>query len=71
MDGYLVGAIIAWVYAALVIVIAVLKPKPVWEMAKIQGFVKLLGETGTVIFFIVWALAASGLGYWLFTKADI
>lgn len=71
MDGYLIGAIVAWAYAVLVIVIAVVKPKPIWEMGKIQAFVKLMGETGTVIFFIVWALAVSGLGYWLFTKADI
>jgi ABC-type transport system involved in multi-copper enzyme maturation permease subunit len=71
VDGYLIGAIVAWVYAVFVIVVAIAKPKPIWEMAKIQGFVKMLGETGTVVFFIVWALLASGLGYWLFTKADI
>ena len=71
MDGYLIGAIVAWVYAVLVIVIAVVKPKPIWEMGKIQGFVKLMGEKGTVVFFIVWAAAAAGLGYWLFTQADI
>lgn len=71
MDGYLIGAIIALVYAIFVIVVAFMKPKAIWEMAKIQGFVKMLGETGTVIFFVVWALAAAGLGAWLLTKAGI
>ena len=66
MDGLLILAIVLWVYAAFVIFVAVVKPKPVWGMAKIQGFVNLLGETGTVIFFIVWAIAAVVGGYFAF-----
>ena len=71
MDGYLILAIVLWVYAAFVVVVAVAKPGPIWGMAKIQGFVKLLGETGTVIFFIVWGIAAAVGGYFAFINADI
>jgi hypothetical protein len=71
MDIYLLLAIIAWVYAIAVVVIAIVKPPAVWNMAKIEGFKKLLGENGTVIFFIVWAIFVAGLGYWSFTYADI
>jgi hypothetical protein len=71
MDGLLILAIVLWVYAAFVVVVAVAKPKPIWEMGKIQGFVKMLGETGTVIFFIVWGIAAAVGGYFAFINADI
>jgi hypothetical protein len=59
------------VYAAFVILVAVAKPGPIWGLGKIQAFVKLLGETGTVIFFIVWAIAAAVGGYFAFINADI
>ena len=42
--------------------IAWLKPPAIWNMGKIQGFVKLLTETGTVIFFYVWGIAALIVG---------
>ena len=41
------------------------KPQSIWNMGKIQGFVKALGETGAVIFFLVWGAAALGVGIWL------
>ncbi|GAB4279855.1 MAG: hypothetical protein Kow0056_13580 [Coriobacteriia bacterium] len=71
MDGLLILAIVLWVYAAFVIFIALVKPAPIWNMAKIQGFVRLLGEKGTVVFFIVWAIAAAVGGYFAFINADI
>jgi len=49
-----------------VVYIAIKKPEKIWKMGKIQGFVKTLGEKGTVIFFIVWAAIAFGLGIWCF-----
>lgn len=71
MEPLLLLAIVLFIYGALVLVIAIFKPKPIWQMAKIQGFVKLLGETGTVIFFVVWALAAFVGGYFSLINADL
>jgi len=60
-------AVLAILYAAMVIVIAVLKPEPIWKMKKIKFFIKILGDTGTEIFFYIWALMFLVLGVWLFT----
>lgn len=60
--------ILAIIYAAMVFYIAAAKPEKIWKMAKIQGFIKVLGEKGTVIFFYVWGAAFVGLGIWLFMK---
>lgn len=58
--------LLAFVYAGLVGFIAFKKPSNIWEMKKIQTFVKVLGEKGTVIFFYIWALLFIGLGIWAF-----
>jgi hypothetical protein len=71
VDGLLILAIVLWVYAVAVIVIALAKPAPIWNLAKIQGFVKMMGEKGTTIFFIVWAIAVAVGGYFAFINADI
>lgn len=60
--------IILIVYAIFVLVIAFMKPAPIWNLKKIQGFVSALTETGTVIFFVIWGLAALALGVWLLVK---
>lgn len=44
------------------------KPQGIWNMGKIQGFVKVLGETGAVIFFLVLGAAAFGVGIWLLVR---
>jgi len=44
------------------------KPQGIWNLGKIQGFVKVLGETGAVIFFLVWGAAALGVGIWLLVR---
>lgn len=44
------------------------KPQGVWGMGKIQAFVKVLGVTGAVIFFIAWGVAALGVGIWLLVR---
>ncbi|SFC01106.1 hypothetical protein SAMN04488102_102188 [Alkalibacterium subtropicum] len=55
------------VYAAFVLFIAVKKPKNIWRMGKIEGFRKILGDRGTVIFFYIWGMLAAGVGIWLLT----
>ena len=61
-------AILAILYAVVVILLAVMKPEKIWKMKKIQMFEKVLGAKGTEIFFYVWALAFLVLGVWLLTK---
>ncbi len=53
------------VYGVACIVIGVFKFEPIWKLGKVQGFVKLLGETGTTIFFSIWGLIAIGFGIWI------
>jgi hypothetical protein len=60
--------ILAILYAAMVIVLAVMKPQAVWKMKKIQLFEKYLGPKGTEIFFYAWALLFLVLGVWLLAK---
>ena len=62
MDWLLVLAIFLIVYGLAVLAIAWLKPAAIWNLAKIQGFVKVLTETGTVIFFYIWGIAAIVVG---------
>lgn len=63
-----IGAILAILYAAVVVVIAALKPEKIWKMRKIEWFRKVLGDTGTEIFFYVWAMMFLALGVWLLTR---
>jgi len=56
------------VYAVLVFWITIAKPGKIWNMGKIQGFIKILGDIGTRIFFAVWGLAALGIGIWLVVR---
>jgi hypothetical protein len=58
--------LLAFVYAAFVVFIALKQPQAIWDMAKIRGFRKVLGEKGTVIFFYIWAAIFVGLGIWAF-----
>ncbi len=68
MDTLAIVGLVLIVYGALVIYVAIKKPKAIWEMGKIQGFVKVLGEIGTVIFFCIWAVAAAGLGIYFLIR---
>lgn len=68
MEGLALLSIFLLLYALLIVVITVLKPKSIWEMKKIQFFIKVMGEKGTVIFFYVWALAAAAIGIWLLLR---
>ncbi len=58
----LVLAILLIVYSAVVFWILVYRPAKVWKMGKIQGFIKILGEWGTRVLFILVALISLVLG---------
>ncbi len=45
------AALVLW--GTLTLALAYLKPKAIWRLGKIQGFVQLLGERGTVILFTI------------------
>lgn len=61
-------ALLLFAYAAFVIYIAATKkPEKVWNMGKVQAFVKVLGEKGTVIFFYIWAVLFAVIGVLLMT----
>lgn len=60
--------IVAIIYAVLVFWMTFKKPKQLWSFAKIQFFIKILGEKGTEIFFYIWGLGFFILGVWLFIK---
>lgn len=59
--------LLAFAYAGMVVWIALKKPAKLWDMAKIRGFRKVLGEQGTVIFFYIWAAVFAVLGVLCFT----
>lgn len=64
----LLWGVLALIYAAIVIIIAVLKPEKIWNMKKIELFKKVLGEQGTEIFFYIWAFGFLVLGVWLLVQ---
>lgn len=65
--GMLVLGIVLIVYGVFCGIIALFKIPVIWNMAKIQGFRKILGDVGTQIFITVWGLAALGFGIWFVT----
>jgi len=60
---YLAIFLVLWGTATLGL--AVFKPQDIWRIGKIQGFVQLLGETGTQIFLGVFGIAALAGGIWM------
>jgi hypothetical protein len=68
MNGLALLGLFLILYAILVVVLAIKKPKSIWEMGKIKFFIKLLGDKGTVIMFYVIAAVALGFGIWLLVK---
>jgi hypothetical protein len=61
-------AIFLVVYGIAVFLITAFKPTKIWNMGKIQGFVKIMGNVGTQIFFYIFGSAALGFGIWLLIK---
>jgi hypothetical protein len=55
-------------YAGAVVFIAAKKPEGIWNMAKIRMFRKILGDSGTVIFFYVFGVLCLAVGAWLLLR---
>jgi hypothetical protein len=53
MDTLTIIAYALILYGILTLYIAFARPKAIWNIGKIQGFVQLLSEKGTVIFFSI------------------
>ncbi|HRJ75783.1 MAG TPA: hypothetical protein PLX90_07285 [Anaerolineales bacterium] len=53
MDTLTIIAYALILYGVFTLYIAYVKPKAIWNIGKIQGFVQLLSEKGTVIFFSI------------------
>lgn len=61
-------ALLAFAYMAFVIYVGVTKkPDGIWNMGKVQTFIKLLGEKGTQIFFVIFGIAVGVLGILVLT----
>lgn len=68
MDTLTIVGYILVVYGIAVLYIAYAKPKAIWKLGKIQGFVQLLSEKGTVIFFSIVGIATIVGGAWLLMR---
>ena len=68
VNGLAILGLFLILYAVAVVAPAIKKPKSIWEMRKIQMFIKLLGDRGTVILFYVLGAVAFGLGIWLLVR---
>ena len=68
MDTLTIIAYILILYGITTFYIAYVKPKSIWKIGKIQGFVQLLGEKGTVIFFTLIGVATIAFGIYLLVK---
>jgi hypothetical protein len=53
MDTRTIIAYALILYGVFTLYIAYAKPNAIWNIGKIQGFVQLLSEKGTVIFFSI------------------
>lgn len=63
--GLLVLGIVLILWGIATALVAIAKPKALWERGKLQGFVGLLGNTGTMIFLLIAAAVAIGMGVYL------
>ena len=57
--------IVCLVYMLVTLLIVGLRPARIWGIAKIQGFVSLLGENGARGFIGAWGLLVGGIGVYL------
>ena len=65
MIEFQILAILLILWGLATMAVAIFKPKKLWQNAKIQGFVQLITETGSVVFFIIVGLIAIGFGLWI------
>ena len=68
MDTLAIIAYALILYGIFTLYIAFAKPKAIWNIGKIQGFVQLLSEKGTVIFFSIVGIAAIAGGIFLLLR---
>jgi len=68
MDTITIIAYALIIYGIIAIALAYFKPKSIWKIGKIQGFVQLLGEKGTVIFFDLIGIATIAGGIYLLLR---
>lgn len=58
MNGFFVLAIFLLLYGVFCVAVGIFKIPAIWNMAKIEGFKKILGNVGTQIFLAVWGVIA-------------
>lgn len=68
MDTLAIVAYAMILYGIFTLYVAYVKPKAIWNLGKIQGFVQLLSEKGTVIFFSIVGVAVIAGGAYLLLK---
>lgn len=68
MDTLTIIAYALILYGVSTLYIAWAKPKAIWNIGKIQGFVQLLSEKGTVIFFSIVGVATIVGGIYLMSR---
>jgi hypothetical protein len=68
MDTLTIIAYALILYGVFTLYIAWVKPKAIWNLGKIQGFVQLLSEKGTVIFFSIVGVAVIVGGIYLLMR---
>ena len=68
MDTLTILAYALILYGVFTLYISYVKPKAIWNIGKIQGFVQLLSEKGTVIFFSIVGIATIVGGVLLLVK---
>jgi hypothetical protein len=69
MNGLALLGLFLILYGVFVIFLTITKkPQSIWNMAKVQAFIKVLGNTGTAIFFYIFGAAALGIGIWLLVR---
>jgi len=68
MDTITIIAYALILYGLFTFYIAYAKPKSIWKIGKIQGFVQLLSERGTVVFFTLIGVATIAGGVYLLLK---
>ena len=66
--GLIVLGVFLIVYGVFCLGVGIFKWPFIWNLGKIQGFVKILGNIGTMIFISVWGAAALGVGIWLVAR---
>ena len=57
MDILTIFAIFLILYGLACLYVGLARPKAIWSLGKLQGFVQLLGEKGTVIMLVVLGIA--------------